>query len=97
MLVRLVHLHFRADAVAQFERLFAGVAPRIRAFDGCHHLELWRDLDDPTRFSTYSLWQDTDALDAYRHSDLFVTTWAETRRLFASRAQACSCSRVTSI
>ncbi|HYE57725.1 MAG TPA: antibiotic biosynthesis monooxygenase family protein [Rhodothermales bacterium] len=90
MLVRIVQMHFRPDAVDTFLDLFYRTAPQIRAFEGCRHLELWQDTSDPTRLTTYSHWQGADALDAYRRSDLFRTTWAETKALFQSPAEAAS-------
>lgn len=84
MLIRTVRMTFRPEAVADFLAMFEDVSPRIRAFAGCHHLELWEDMRFPNILTTYSLWDDEKALDAYRHSDLFRTTWAQTRRWFAA-------------
>ena len=75
---------FRPDAVDAFLAMFTEVAPQIRAFDGCHHLELWEDARYPNLLTTYSHWESGDALDAYRRGDLFRTTWAETKPLFAA-------------
>ena len=88
MLVRLVRMHLRADALDAFLALFNRTAPHIRAVPGCQYLELWQDADDPTRLATHSHWDDAEALDAYRRSDLFRTTWAETKTYFADRAEA---------
>jgi quinol monooxygenase YgiN len=63
---------------------------RIRNFEGCHHLELWQDLDTPNVFTTHSHWQGVEALEQYRQSDLFKTTWAATKVLFADKPQAFS-------
>lgn len=84
MLVRTVRMTFRPDALPDFFEMFEGLAPQIRAFDGCHHLELWEDVRYPNILTTYSLWDDEGALDAYRHSDLFRSTWARTKRWFAA-------------
>ena len=84
MLIRTVRMTFRPDALADFFAMFEGVSPQIRAFEGCHHLELWEDARYPNILTTYSLWDDADALDAYRHSDLFRATWDRTKRLFAA-------------
>ncbi|MFB6099197.1 MAG: putative quinol monooxygenase, partial [Salinibacter sp.] len=54
----------------------------------CHHLELWRDADAEAVFTTYSHWASAEALDAYRDSDLFRSTWATVKPLFADRPQA---------
>ena len=88
MLVRLVQMQMREDALAAFLDLFERTAPRIRAVPGCRRLDLWQDADDPTRVATHSHWDDDDALDAYRRSDLFRATWAETKTYFAAPASA---------
>ncbi|MEM6646614.1 MAG: antibiotic biosynthesis monooxygenase family protein [Bacteroidota bacterium] len=87
---RIVRMTFRPDAVEAFVHLFETAAPHIRAFPGCHHLELWRDAEDATVFTTFSHWTDADALNAYRHSDLFRTTWAKTKPLFAAKPETWS-------
>ena len=93
-LIRVVKLHFRADAVADFLALFAARRAHIRAYPGCTHLALWRDRADPSLFFTYSHWEDEAALNAYRHSELFRATWAGTKPLFAKRAEAWSVTQM---
>ncbi len=88
MLVRTVRLTFAPDAVEAFLSRFDESAPQIRAYPGCRHLELWRDADAPAVFTTLSHWDDPDALDAYRKSELFRSTWAAVKPLFADRPQA---------
>lgn len=75
---------FRPDALPEFLAMFETVSPQIRAFAGCHHLELWEDARYPNILTTFSHWDDAVALDAYRRSDLFRTTWAKTKPLFAA-------------
>jgi quinol monooxygenase YgiN len=79
---------FASDAVDQFLDQFDDTAPQIRAFPGCKHLELWRDADTPTVFTTHSHWTSAEALDAYRESDLFRSTWSTVKPLFAARPEA---------
>lgn len=88
MLVRIVRMTVAPDAAETFLDHFDDAAPRIRSFPGCHHLELWRDADAPAVFTTYSHWAGAEALDAYRESDLFRSTWATVKPLFADRPQA---------
>lgn len=88
MLVRIVRMTFAPDAVDAFLEQFDTTAPRIRSFPGCDHLVLWRDADAPAVFTTYSHWTSEDALEAYRQSDLFRSTWADVKPLFADRPQA---------
>lgn len=90
MLVRIVRMTFQADKLADFHQIFDGSKQHIRAFPGNRHLELLRDPDQPNVRMTYSLWDSADALEAYRRSELFRTTWAATKALFAERAVAFS-------
>lgn len=90
MMRRIVRMTFRPEAVDAFLQIFEESKDQIRAFPGCLHLELWRDRSRPEVYFTYSLWSGPDALEAYRHSDLFRKTWARTKVLFAERPQAWS-------
>ncbi len=93
MLIRIVHLYFAPEHIAQFRALFDAAAPYIRAYKGCRHLELWQSLDAPHHFTTYSIWEDEQALNNYRESPLFRTTWNQTKILFAALPVAYSYSK----
>jgi quinol monooxygenase YgiN len=90
MIVRVVRMKFRPEEVAAFQALFEARKGRIRGFEGCRHLELWRDAHDPDVFFTYSHWDHEAALDHYRFSDFFKETWALTKALFADKPNAWS-------
>jgi heme-degrading monooxygenase HmoA len=90
MIKRLVKLTFQADKTADFEAIFEASKNLIRAMEGCQHVELLRDVQDPTVYFTLSLWDTEGALEAYRQSELFQTTWAKTKILFADRPFAWS-------
>ena len=90
MLIRLVRLTFRPDAVPEFLQIFRESQPRIQAFPGCQRVELLRDLHQPNVYVTHSHWDDAAALETYRQSELFRTTWAKTKVLFADRPVAYS-------
>lgn len=79
---------FAPDAVDPFLERFDAAASRIRSFPGCQHLELWRDADAPSVFTTCSHWSSAEALEAYRESDLFRSTWSTVKPLFAERPRA---------
>lgn len=81
---------FHPDALDPFLEIFDASAPKIRAFPGCQHLELWRDPRYANILTTFSHWDSADALEAYRYSTLFKTTWARTKPLFAAPPQAFS-------
>jgi quinol monooxygenase YgiN len=81
---------FRQEAVSDFTALFEERRHTIRGFDGCTHLELWQDANDPNIFFTYSKWDSQTALDHYRFSEFFKDTWGKTKALFAEKPQAWS-------
>lgn len=89
-LIRVVRMTFVPEKVAEFKANFAEASPKIRAFAGCRHLELWQDPDKPEVFMTYSHWESAEALENYRHSELFRQTWKKTKVLFAERPVAFS-------
>ena len=90
MLIRIVRLTLAPAHVDTFHTHFASVAPRIRGFNGCRHLELWADATHPNVMITHSHWDDEDALRVYRESEVFRSTWAAVKPLFAARPQAFS-------
>ena len=88
MVKRIVKLTFRAELVPDFMSIFEESKEKIRAFDGNLHLELLRDLAQPNVLFTLSFWENEQALENYRASELFNTTWARTKALFAEKAAA---------
>ncbi|GAB3025825.1 putative quinol monooxygenase [Spirosoma pulveris] len=97
MLVRIVRMTFQEDKLLDFHTIFDRSKHHIRAFPGNHHLELLRDADQPNVRITYSLWESAEALEAYRQSELFRTTWAATKVLFTERAMAFSGEKLEEI
>ena len=85
---------FREEEVDAFLAVFEKAQPRIAAFEGCQKAELLRCKDRPNIFFTHSIWENTDCLESYRHSELFKTTWKATKALFAERAEAWSVEKI---
>ena len=90
MIIRIVRMTFREDAVNDFLKLFESNKKAIRAFPGCLHLELHRDVQNPAIFCTYSHWDNEESLNAYRDSELFGKVWPSTKMLFAAKPTAIS-------
>jgi heme-degrading monooxygenase HmoA len=90
MIIRVVQMTFRVEAIPAFEELFAARKEHIRHFEGCQHLELWQDANDPRIFFTYSHWLSEKHLDHYRFSSFFKETWGMTKALFDAPPQAWS-------
>ncbi len=97
MILRIVRMDFHPENLSHFHRLFDAHKSAIRQVEGCMHLELHADPDHPQVRYTYSHWQSQAALDAYRQSPLFGIIWPQTKRLFASKAQAFSLSPLETI
>ncbi len=93
MILRVVKMEFREEALDSFLVVFEASKAKIRAFEGCVHLQLWQDKENPSTVFTYSHWQSEQDLEAYRHSELFKATWAKTKVLFKEKAQAWSLDR----
>ena len=94
MIVRIVKMTFREGTAEQFKEIFHGSKNRIRESRGCIFLELLQDNENPNLFMTYSVWSSQSDLDKYRDSELFKTTWAATKALFASPAEVHSMHRI---
>lgn len=96
-MIRIVKMTFQAKQVNAFLENFERNKEKIRAFEGCQHLELWQDKADGQTFFTYSWWEDEAALEAYRSSELFRGIWRYTKSLFSERAQAWSVESIQEV
>lgn len=81
---------FHEQNVQEFLEIFNSSKLKIRNFDGCHHLELMRDVMHGNVFYTLSQWESSEALENYRQSELFKSTWAKTKVLFSDKPMAFS-------
>lgn len=90
MVNRIVKMTFKEENVEKFKELFTTVKSHIENFDGCHGVKLLRDIHNPCVFFTYSIWDNENALNAYRKSALFDDTWTKTKALFGNKPEAWS-------
>ena len=90
MLIRIVRMHFTEAGVEEFLQIFDQHKQLIRDVQGCTHLELLKDADDPLTYTTLSYWNDAKSLDNYRKSELFASVWGSVKTLFSERSQAFS-------
>lgn len=90
MIVRIVKMVFRPECVTDFVTLFEERKALIRKFEGCRHLQLWRQEGSLNVYFTYSHWDSESALDHYRFSEFFKDTWGKTKVLFLEKAEAWS-------
>jgi quinol monooxygenase YgiN len=94
MLIRIVRMTFAPENVPAFLEIFRQSENQIRQMPGCRFLELWQDAELPNIYCTHSHWDSADALNAYRHSELFGQVWPATKKLFSAAPIAFSVHRV---
>ena len=90
MIKRIVKLTFDPTKLDEFMEVFHASKDKIRAFDGCHHMELLQNTAQPEVMFTFSIWDSENALNKYRHSDLFKATWEKTKKCFGGKPEAWS-------
>ena len=90
MIKRLVKMTFKPEFVEEFIALFNAKKELIAAMEGCSHVELLQDADNPAVFFTYSLWDEPKYLEDYRNSEVFKDVWAKTKVLFDAKPEAWS-------
>tara|TARA_R110002049_G_scaffold282328_1_gene462149 strand:- start:27 stop:314 length:288 start_codon:yes stop_codon:yes gene_type:complete len=90
MIVRIVKLTFQEEYINDFITIFKESKELIRNFEGVKKLELLRCSTNGNVFFTHSHWESEDALEKYRQSELFKSTWAKTKPLFSEKAEAWS-------
>ena len=87
---------FERDKLEDFQRIFERSKEVIENFEGCLYVELCRDVNQDNVFFTYSRWTNSEALDIYRNSQFFKSTWKSTKALFSEKAEAFSLHTVYS-
>lgn len=79
---------FRSEDIEIFTSIFNQYKDKIRGAEGCVHLELLQQTDEPWVFFTYSKWENEKFLDQYRYSTTFAQVWPQVKVLFAAPAEA---------
>ncbi|MFD1294446.1 putative quinol monooxygenase [Lutibacter holmesii] len=97
MFVRIVKMSFKPSKVAVFLENFNNNKQNIRNFNGCRLLELYQDKNDESTYFTYSYWETTEHLEAYKNSQLFKSVWAKTKILFNNKPVAWSVDKIESL
>ncbi len=86
-MIRIVKMNYKEEHVQDFLNLFEERKLQIRNSKGCNYLELWNDKDNQTIYYSYSIWDDLNDLNEYRHSELFKDTWAKFKSWFQDKPQ----------
>ena len=94
MIIRIVKMTFRGNSSEIFKEFTISIKDRIKSFDGCLYLDVFRDINNPNIFFTYSHWESEDHLNSYRNSVFFKTTWAKTKQWFDAKPEAWSVEKL---
>ena len=90
-------MSFNPSKIDEFLSNFEANKTKIRNFEGCNFLELYRDQNNTTVFFTYSYWTSDTHLENYRRSELFKSVWAKTKPLFNAKPEAWSVDKLASL
>ncbi|WP_262711303.1 putative quinol monooxygenase [Luteibaculum oceani] len=83
-------MEFKPECVQDFLEMFAAKKSAIRSSKGCMGLKLLQEKSEGNTFFTYSEWKSEDDLERYRNSELFKSTWAQTKQWFNAKPAAWS-------
>ncbi|WP_406684017.1 antibiotic biosynthesis monooxygenase [Seonamhaeicola sp. MEBiC1930] len=97
MFVRIVKMGFHEENIDKFLTNFNENKAKIRNFEGCKFLELYRDKHNPNIFFTYSYWESETDLERYRQSELFINVWNKTKLLFSTKPEAWSVDKLETL
>ena len=85
MIRRIVKMTFHPEKVDTFLKVYKANWHKIRNFEGCTHMELLQDENDPSVFFTFTIWESNEHLTRYRKSEVFATIWSATKLNFRER------------
>ncbi len=81
---------FQPDAADDFMGIFNGYKDQIEDSEGCNGVKVFRDAGKQNVFFTISEWDSEEALNAYRHSELFEQVWGKAKNYFDAKPEAWS-------
>lgn len=84
MLMQVVNIRIRPDAIAQFERLYAqSILPALERVTGCLYAGLLQNVASENDGLSLTLWENRESLNAYRASGRFEALIDLSRPFFA--------------
>jgi autoinducer 2-degrading protein len=88
MITRIVKMQFQPEKEDQFLGIIHQNADKIRSFEGCLEMRLFKVKSSAVLYMTISRWENEEFLEKYRNSDLFRSTWSATKALFSGSPEA---------
>ncbi|MEJ6589501.1 MAG: antibiotic biosynthesis monooxygenase family protein [Crocinitomicaceae bacterium] len=90
MLVRIVKLTISPSHLDIFFKYFDEHKLKIAAFPGCKGMKLLKGISNSNLIMTYSHWENEEALNTYRESEIFTELWSKIKPLFCEKPEAWS-------
>lgn len=94
MITRIVKLHLKPGCNTAFTEIFIRTRHYIEQCEGNVSVSLQQDIHQPNIMYTLSKWESEAALEQYRNSDTFITTWKEVKTLLQEKTEATSLKEV---
>ncbi len=91
-MIRIVKLTLDPNHLDDFINHFETVKDKINRFPGCLGMQLLLDKKTKGILFTYSEWENEEALNNYRNSELFGQIWPTVKQWFISKPEAWSTS-----
>lgn len=88
MITRIVKLTFAPKHIDTFVALYSEANRTIKSMPGCLEVVLLRDSKYENIIYTISKWSSEEALNNYRKTDFFASTWQKTKALFCAKPDA---------
>ncbi len=90
MITRIVKLTLKEEFSSDFQNIFVEKNKAIENRPGCMGVKLVKDIKTKGVFFTISQWENEEALNNYRYSELFQDIWPKVKVMFADKAEAWS-------
>lgn len=87
---RIVQMTFKTEHANDFEVYFNEIKDQVGNQPGCHGVKLLKDISENGVYFTYSIWDNTEKLNAYRHTELFGEVWPKVKAWFSAKPEAWS-------
>ena len=83
-------MEFQEVELDYFLALFESIKLKVNDTEGCTGMKLLYSEEQPNVVFTYSIWENVEALNAYRNSPFFKDMWADIKPRFSKPAKAWS-------
>lgn len=70
MITRIVKVKLKQERLDSFKNYMEEFVKNARSFKNNHHVDFFKDMEDPLQFHIYTIWKTEGALNKFRSSDI---------------------------